>query len=347
MTPAVVDLRSDTVTRPTPAMRDAIAAAEVGDDVLGHDPTTLHLEERIAELLGKDRSLFFPSGTMANQTGLAVLSERGTEVVLESQAHILDHEEGAAAVLSGLQLRTVTGEDGLLTAELVKAAIRPPSLHTPRTTMVAVENTHLGSGGRVMPLENLRGIWKVAEEAGVSVHMDGARLWHAAVATGIPMADYAACADTVMVCLSKGLGAPVGSMLAGSADAIERAWRIRRRFGGGMRQSGILAAAGLHALEHHVERLAEDHDRASRLAEGIEGLDGLSVVEPETNIVFIDLVDPGITVGAFLEAISQQGVLMVPFGPTRVRAVTHLEVDDDGVSRAIQAVAKAMETLPA
>lgn len=347
MTPAVVDLRSDTVTRPTPAMRDAIAAAEVGDDVLGHDPTTLHLEERIAELLGKDRSLFFPSGTMANQTGLAVLSERGTEVVLESQAHILDHEEGAAAVLSGLQLRTVTGEDGLLTAELVKAAIRPPSLHTPRTTMVAVENTHLGSGGRVMPLENLRGIRKVAEDAGVSVHMDGARLWHAAVATGIPMADYAACADTVMVCLSKGLGAPVGSMLAGSADAIERAWRIRRRFGGGMRQSGILAAAGLHALEHHVERLAEDHDRASRLAEGIEGLDGLSVVEPETNIVFIDLVDPGITVGAFLEAISQQGVLMVPFGPTRVRAVTHLEVDDDGVSRAIQAVAKAMETLPA
>ncbi len=187
----------------------------------------------------------------------------------------------------------------------------------------------------------------MAEDAGVSVHMDGARLWHAAVATGIPMADYAACADTVMVCLSKGLGAPVGSMLAGSADAIERAWRIRRRFGGGMRQSGILAAAGLHALEHHVERLAEDHDRASRLAEGIEGFEGLSVVEPETNIVFIDLVDPGITVGAFLEAISQQGVLMVPFGPTRVRAVTHLEVDDDGVSRAIQAVDKAMEALPA
>jgi len=347
MTPSVVDLRSDTVTRPTPAMRDAIAAAEVGDDVLGHDPTTLHLEERIAELLGKDRSLFFPSGTMANQTGLAVLGERGTEVVLESQAHIMHHEEGAAAVLSGLQLRTVTGEDGLLTPELVKAAIRPPSRHTPRTTMVAVENTHLHSGGRVMPLENLRGIRKVAEDAGVSVHMDGARLWHAAVSTGIPLADYTACADTVMVCLSKGLGAPVGSMLAGSADAIERAWRIRRRFGGGMRQSGILAAAGLHALEHHMERLAEDHDRARRLAEGLEGLDGLSVVEPETNIVFIDLVDPGITVGVFLEAIRQQGVLMVPFGPTRVRAVTHLEVDDDGVSRAIQAIAEAMEALPA
>jgi len=340
-----VDLRSDTVTRPTPAMRQAMMEAEVGDDVLDHDPTTLALEERVARLLGKERALFFPSGVQANQTALAVLGRPGTEAVCEAGAHIFNYEEAAGALISGLQLRPVPTVRGLLTPDLVRGAIRPPSPYNPSTSMVALENTHNSAGGKILPLETARAIREVADEAGVPVHLDGARLWHAAVETGETPEDLASVADTVMVCLSKGLGAPVGSMLAGSEELMERAWRIRRRLGGAMRQSGILAAAGLFALEHHRERLREDHRRAKQLAEGARGIPGLEVETPDTNIVMLDIAAPGVTAEVILSFLAERGVLMVPFGPKRIRAVTHMEVDDKGIQRALGALSLAMRAL--
>ncbi|MFC1661786.1 threonine aldolase family protein [Gemmatimonadota bacterium] len=338
----VVDLRSDTVTRPTPGMREAMARAEVGDDVLDHDPTTQALEERVADVLGKDRALFFPSGIQANQTALAVHCRPGTEVVLEAGAHIFNYEEAAGAALWGLQLRPVEGDGGLLSPELLEAAIRPPSPYMHSTSLVALENTHNGAGGRTLPLALARELREVARDAGVPVHLDGARLWHACIGTGHAPADYGALADTVMVCLSKGLGAPVGSILAGETETMERAWRVRRRLGGAMRQSGILAAAGLYALDHHVERLREDHLRASELAQGAALIPGLSVGRPDTNIVMVDIVAPGVTPRAVLEFLSRRGILMVPFGPSRLRAVTHLDVDDGGIQRALAALTEAM-----
>ncbi|HEX2206024.1 MAG TPA: GntG family PLP-dependent aldolase, partial [Longimicrobium sp.] len=250
----VVDLRSDTVTKPTPDMRRAIAEAEVGDAVLGDDPTAAELERYAAELLGKERALFFPSGIMANQTALLVLCEPGTEVVIDAGGHILNYEEGAAPAWAGVQLRAVVTADGLLRPEQVAEAIRPPTPYLPRTSAVCLENTHNGAGGRVMRLSQLQAVAEAARERGVRVHLDGARLPNAAVASGVPMAAYAAHADTVMVAVSKGLGAPVGSLLAGTAETMERAWRVRRRLGGGMRQAGILAAAALHGLKHHFDR---------------------------------------------------------------------------------------------
>lgn len=340
-----VDLRSDTVTRPTRAMREAMLEAEVGDDVLDHDPTTLALEKEVAHLLGKDRALFFPSGIQANQTALAVHGRPGTEAVCEAGAHIFNYEEAAAALISGLQLHPVRTRDGLLTPELVRGAIRPPSPYNPATSLVAIENTHNGAGGRILPLESAQAIREVALEAGVGVHLDGARLWHASVETGHSPAELAAVGDTVMVCISKGLGAPVGSLLAGPAPLMEQAWRVRRRLGGGMRQSGILAAGGLYALEHHRERLVEDHRRARMLARGAEGIRGLSVEPPETNIVMLDLEAPGVTPEVILAFLAERGVLMVPFGPKRIRAVTHMDVDDEGIQRALGALTLAMRAL--
>lgn len=338
----VVDLRSDTVTKPTPEMREAMAGAEVGDDVLDHDPTTLALEERVAELLDKERALFFPSGVQANQTALAVHGRQGTEVVLEAGAHIFNYEEGAGAALSGLQLRPVPTKDGLLTADLVREAIRPDSPYMLPTSLIALENTHNGAGGRILPLEAMKAIRAVSEEAGLPLHLDGARLWHASVETDTLPSEYGALADTVMVCLSKGLGAPVGSVLAGSREIMERAWRMRRRLGGGMRQSGILAAAGLHALEHHRSRLAEDHRRAKELARRAGEIPGLSVQVPDTNIVMMDIQAPGIDAGELLGRLRARGVLMVPFGPARLRAVTHLDVDDAGILRAVEALSDSL-----
>jgi threonine aldolase len=290
MTLPAVDLRSDTVTRPTPAMREAMASAEVGDDVLDHDPTTQALEAKTAALLGKEAALFFPSGIQANQTALAVHGVPGTEVVMEAGAHIFNYEEGAGAALSGLQLRPVPTPDGILTADLVRESIRPPSPYSHSTSLIAVENTHNSAGGKILPLETMRAIGAVAQDSGLPIHLDGARLWHACAEVGVEPAEYAASADTVMVCLSKGLGAPVGSLLAGSAELMAKAWKVRRRLGGGMRQSGILAAAGIHALDHHRSRLLDDHERARRLAEGARELPGIEVVSPETNILMLDLM---------------------------------------------------------
>lgn len=347
MTNPIVDLRSDTVTRPSPEMREAMAQAPVGDDVLDGDPTTRALEDRVAELLGKDRALFFPSGIQANQTALAVLGRPGGEMILESGAHIFNYEEAAGAALWGLQIRTVEGDGGLLSAERVRAAIRPESPYTHSTCLVALENTHNGAGGRVMPLATARAIREVATEAGIHVHLDGARLWHACQATGCAPADFGQTADTVMACLSKGLGAPVGSLLAGDSETMDHAWRIRRRLGGGMRQSGMLAAAGLFALEHNLHRLQKDHIRARSLAEGAAPVPGLSVTPPETNIVMLDIAAPSVSPGDLLAALASEGILMVPFGPTRIRAVTHMDVDDVGVERAIGALADGMARLVA
>jgi threonine aldolase len=319
-----------------------MARAEVGDDVLDHDPTTLALEERVAHLLGKDRALFFPSGIQANQTALAVLGRPGSEVILEAGAHIFNYEEGAGAALWGLQLRPVEGEGGLLSPDLVRSALRPSSPYVHPTSLLAIENTHNGAGGRILPLDAADAIRSVAQEAGIPIHLDGARLWHACAETGEPPAAYGAVADTVMVSLSKGLGAPVGSLLAGDAGTMERAWRVRRRLGGGMRQSGVLAGAGLYALDHHLERIPEDHRRARALAEGVAEIPGLSVVHPETNIVMVDLESPELSPEALLESLSSRGVLMVAFGPSRLRAVTHLDIDDSGVEQALAALEESV-----
>lgn len=340
MTRSVVDLRSDTVTRPTAGMRAAMMDAEVGDDVLDHDPTTAALESQVAEILGKEAALFFPSGIQANQTALYVHGVPGSEVVLEAGAHIFNYEEAAGAALSGLQFQTIPTEDGLLVPELVQGAIRPESPYMHSTSLIALENTHNGAGGKILPIESMRGIREVADQAGLPIHLDGARLWHACAASGLAPAEFGSLADTVMVCLSKGLGAPVGSLLAGPKAFMAKAWRVRRRLGGGMRQSGILAAAGIFALENHRHRLEEDHVRARTLAEAARELPGIEAMVPDTNIVMLDFPEGGVSTGEVLGALAAEGILMVPFGPNRIRAVTHLDVDDDGITRAVEVLGR-------
>jgi len=335
MSEPIVDLRSDTVTRPTAAMRQAMATAEVGDDLLGDDPTVKKLEARVAELLGKEAALFFPSGTMANQTALATQGRWGGEVIVEAGAHIFHWEEGAAAALSGLQLRTVQSEAGAFDPETLREAIRPNSRYQPETALICLENTHLNSGGRVLSPEAIDTAGEIARERGIPVHLDGARLWHAPAATGRPLTEYTRSVDTVMVCLSKGLGAPVGSMLAGPTEVMERAWRVRRRLGGAMRQSGIIAAGGLHAIEHHRERLSEDHDQARRLAAGFREITGLQVDDPQTNVVLVGRRKDGPDLQNLLVFLEDHGILMLPFGSDRIRAVTHMDVEPQGISRVL------------
>jgi threonine aldolase len=314
-----------------------MAEAEVGDDLLDGDPTTRRLEERVAELLGTEAALFFPSGTMANQTALATLGRWGGEAVVEAGAHVFHYEEGAAAALSGLQLRPIPGKDGVLTPESLNRGVRPDSRYLPRTSLVCVENTHLASGGTVVSPQALDAVCEAARARGLPVHLDGARLWHAAAETGLPIADFTRSVDTVMTCLSKGLGAPVGSMLAGPGDVLEEAWRIRRRFGGAMRQSGILAAAGLHALEHHRDRLVEDHRRARLIAEAADALPGFEARRPQTNVVLIHAPEPD-SAQELLDHLTEEGVRMLPFGEAVIRAVTHLDVSDAEVERVLEAL---------
>ncbi len=340
----MIDLRSDTVTRPTPAMRRAMAEAEVGDDVLDGDPTVRRLEARVAEMLGKDAGLFFPSGTMANQTGLAVLSQPGTEALLDANAHIIHWEMAGAAALWGVQVRGVTASDGRLVMGAVdlERTIRPTSIHSPAASIVCFENTHNGAGGKITPLPELRALRAVATAHRLPVHMDGARLWNASVASGTSLADFAACADTVMLSFSKGLGCPVGAILVGDSDTITRAHPVRKRLGGGMRQSGILAAAALYALDAHLARLGEDHLNARLFADGVDGAAGARVVPPDTNIVMIDL-PPGMTSAEVSARAKDGGVLVSPWSGTRVRAVTHLDADRAAVTRAAEVVRAAIE----
>lgn len=337
-----IDLRSDTVTKPTPAMRRAMAEAEVGDDVLDGDPTVRRLEARVAELLGKDDALFFPSGTMANQSAVWLLSRPGTEILLDAGAHIIHYEVGAAAALSGVQVHPVSGTDAVMDAAALRAALPPHSPHALAVSLVCIENTHNGAGGKITPLGALRDIREVATAAGLPVHLDGARLWNATVASGTSLADFAACADTVMVSFSKGLGAPVGAALAGSRDVIAEGWSVRKRLGGGMRQAGILAAAALHGIEVQLPRLGEDHQRAREYAAVVDGVCGARVVPPDTNIVMLDLPD-GLDAGDVVSAAAAEGVLLTPWSRRRVRAVMHLDVDAPAVRQAAETVVRVVE----
>ena len=346
-----IDLRSDTVTRPTPAMREAMARAEVGDDVYGEDPTVNRLEAEAAARVGKPAAMFVPSGTMANQIAVRLHTRHGEAVLATEGAHVLRYEGGAAAALSGVQIATI-GAGGLYDAADVRAAFVPATnVHLAPTTLLVAENTHNASGGRVFPIERLEASAEAARELGMRTHLDGARIFNAEVASGIPAARQAARFDTVAFCFSKGLGAPVGSVLCGSELAIERARRIRKMLGGGMRQAGILAAAACHALEHHVARLAEDHAHARRLAEGIAKL-GLAVEgTPESNMVMFRLnvpagsaVDTGDTV-ALLRAMQKRALLINPVAPGRFRAVTHLDVGPDDVEDALGRLEEALAEL--
>jgi threonine aldolase len=330
-----IDLRSDTVTRPTPEMRRAIAEAEVGDDVFMEDPTVRLLEERVAAILGKEAALFVPSGTMANQIAVAVHTRPGDEVMLEAESHVFLYEGGGAAVISGAQVRTLPGMHGLVEAATLRAAIRPSNVHYPPPTLLVLENTHNRSGGRVLPLDGFRETADAAHGAGLRVHLDGARIWNASVASGVPEATYAAACDSVGCCLSKGLGAPVGSLVAGDRAFVDRARFVRKRLGGGMRQAGILAAAGLYAISHHRERLADDHRRAQRLARALNAIEELSIdpADVETNILRIG-VRKG-TPERWCSAAERRGVRIVPFGNDAVRAVMHLDVSDEDLSAAI------------
>ena len=340
--PAPIDLRSDTVTRPSAAMRRAMAEAEVGDDVLDGDPTTRRLEERVAELLGKEAALFFPSGTQANQSGIWLDTRPGTELLIEANAHQVHYEFAAVAALSGVQIRPVATPDGLLTAALVQAQLRAPSPHVPRASAIAVENTHNAAGGKVMPAAVMDAIGALASRAALRLHLDGARLWNAAAALGVSPSRLAGPADTVMVSLSKGLGCPVGSCLAFPKAARDDVWEIRKRFGGGMRQSGILTAAGLYALEHNLGRIAEDHANAKRLASGLRGHAAVRPLEPESNIVMLDLVREKDTADAVIPKLAERGVLVVSFGPKRLRAVTHLDVNEQDIDRAVAIIAETL-----
>jgi threonine aldolase len=337
-----VDLRSDTVTRPTDAMRAAIAAAEVGDDVFGDDPTVTRLEETTAALLGKEGALFVPSGHMANEIALAVHGRPGREVVVEALSHIMTAEGGAPAALAGVTLRPVSSTGGGLEPAAVESALTlDDDPHHAPTALVCIENTHNRHGGRALPAEVVDLVGRTAHAHGLPLHLDGARLWNAAVALETPVDRLARAADSVSVCFSKGLGAPVGSALAGPAAFLREARRLRKRFGGGMRQAGILAQAALFALEHHRDRLAEDHRRARRLAVEVPLPPGASIVGgvPDTNIVIWQFDRFATDIPALRSRLEERhGVRVVPFGPGQIRAVTHLDIDDAAIDRAVAAL---------
>ena len=331
----MIDLRSDTVTRPTEAMRHAMATAEVGDDVYGEDPTVGALEERIAAMFGHEAALFMPTGSMSNVLAVRSIVAPGEEVLCESSAHIARAELGAHGVYTGVTMRTWTAPRGQVDLPAVQSLYAPDmGPFFVRTAAISVENTHNFAGGTVLPIESLRDLKEYAEGVGAKVHLDGARLWNAHVATGTPLVDYGAIADVMSVCLSKGLGAPIGSLMVGTRDAIDEARVWRKRMGGGMRQVGILAAAGLHALDHHVERLADDHEHARMLAEAC-GVDPAGV---DTNIVVVPRTDAAETL-AFVEQAAEAGVRVATVGPTTVRLVTHLGITRDDAERAVEVLA--------
>jgi len=336
----MIDLRSDTVTKPTPVMRDAIAHAEVGDDVYGEDPTVNALERRTAEILGKEDAVYMPTGTMANQVALRTHTEAGDEVLTDINAHLFLLECGAAGALSGLIIRPLTGQNGIFSASDVIQAIRiphrfMPSTVLPPTKLLCVENTHNMAGGVIWPIEAIREVTEAAKKYGLATHLDGARLWHASVATGISEAEYASGFNSVTVCFSKGLGAPIGSALAGSADFVRRARRFKQMFGGGFRQAGIIAAGALYALENHRERLAEDHKKAQLFAAGLKQIASIDidVALVQTNIIRFRILT--MSSSEFVDRCYEMGLHMLPAGLDQIRAVTHLGISMEQVEEAL------------
>jgi threonine aldolase len=336
-----IDLRSDTVTRPTPEMRAAMMAAPVGDDVFEDDPTVQQLEAKVADLFGKEAALFVASGTMGNQVCLHTHEHHhGDELICDDEAHIDWYEVGAAAALSGLQVRPIPAPGGIPDPERIAAAIRPSNIHHPVTSIIAVENTHNRAGGVVVPLEIMRLVVALGLEHGIKTHLDGARIWNAWAATGVPLAEWGRGFDSVSVCFSKGLGAPVGSAIMGTRDFITRARRTRKMFGGGMRQVGILAAACIWAIDHQLPKMADDHRRATRLAAGLSDIPGIRFVPdpPPTNIVVMEISHGRPSPEQTLDELKSRGVLLTPFGAGRIRAVTHRDIDDDDIENAIGAI---------
>jgi threonine aldolase len=340
----MIDLRSDTVTRPTPAMRRAMAEAEVGDDVYREDPTVNRLEKRAAEIMGKEAGLFVPTGTMGNTVAVKMHTDHGQEVICESRAHVLDWELAMLAWFSGCLLRPIATSDGILHWKDIEAAIRPTSSHCAPTTLIEIENTHNMAGGAVYPMDVFEDICANAHDRGLKVHLDGARIFNAACHLNRPVRDLAAPADSVMFCLSKGLGAPVGSMLVGTAEAIDRARGYRKRLGGGMRQAGVLAAAGLIALEEMPHRLGEDHANARFVAGELAKLPGIQIdpARVQTNIVIFDVTGTGLATTALTAALKARGVLMNGINPRQMRAVTHFDVSREQCATAIGAISEAL-----
>jgi len=343
----ILDLRSDTVTKPTPAMREAMASAEVGDNVFGEDPTVRALEEFTAEILGKEAALYMPSGTMSNQVAVRCHTEHGDEMILDHETHTHYYEVGAPAALSGVSCRLIQGRRGIFTGVDLENAIRPGNFHYPVTRLVVIENTHNRGGGSIWPLECITDVEKTARLHTLKMHLDGARLWNASVATGIPERKYAKYFDSVSVCFSKGLGAPVGSALAGNRAFIERAIRFRKQFGGGMRQAGIIAAGALYALKYHRERLVEDHEKARRLAEGIASIPGLEIdlSTVETNIVIFHTVSR--SAPELVRKFLAEGLTMNVLAADAIRAVTHLDVSCADIDRAVEIMRGVMEEMEA
>ena len=339
-----IDLRSDTVTKPTSAMRKAMAGAEVGDDVFGEDPTVNALQRKVAKILGKEASIFVPSGTMANQLAIKSHTQPGDEVIIEATSHPYNFEGGASAALSGIQFYCLKGIRGILDASQIEETIRPDDHHFPVTRLICLENTHNRGGGAIYPVEKIAEISRLAKSKSLLLHLDGARLWNASVATGIKPHKYAQWADSVSVCLSKGLGAPIGSLVAGTKTFIDRVHRFRKMFGGGMRQVGILAAAGIYALDHHIERLKEDHQNAKRLALGLKEIKGVAI-DPEhveTNIVIFDIAETGMTATQVRDEMKKKGVLIHSLGKTQIRLVTHLDVSSENIEVALKAFKKVL-----
>ncbi|MDR4494977.1 MAG: low-specificity L-threonine aldolase [Nitrospirales bacterium] len=332
----MIDLRSDTVTKPTPAMREAMAHAEVGDDVYGEDPTVNRLEAMAADLLGKEAGLFVPTGVMGNQLAIRLHTQTGDEVIVEGTAHIIRYEGGSASSLSGVQVNCVPGERGILSPEAVQAAIRPRDIHNPPTTLLCLEQTHNVGGGSVYPLATLERVVEVGRRHGLALHLDGARLFNAVIKTGVSAKDHARLFDTVSFCLSKGLGAPVGSIIVSDRERVSRLRRLRKVFGGGMRQVGILASAGIYALEHHIQRLAEDHANAKRLAQLLSAIPGVAVDVDATvtNIVLFKIPGAKNTTDILLRRCREAGVLFNAVGDRAFRLVTHLDVTAADVEEA-------------
>ncbi len=340
----MIDLRSDTVTKPTAQMREAMAKAAVGDDVFSEDPTVQMLEKRTAEVLGKEAAVYMPSGTMSNEVAIRSQTEPGDEILVDAQAHCYLYESGAPAALAGVICRLISGERGIFTAQDVRAALRPANYHFPPTKLLCIENTHNHGGGSIWPLELIAEVAAVAKEANLKLHLDGARLWNASVASGISEKEYAEYFDSVNVCFSKGLGAPVGSALVGSAELVDRARRFRKQFGGGMRQVGIIAAGALFALKRNRARLAKDHENAKELALGITGLPGIKLDEKtvETNIVLFQISSK--PANQVAEQLYQSGVHVLAMGHDTIRAVTNLDISNKQIKEAISVFKKVLTT---